>query len=149
MRFHTTILGTGKTTAGIEIPAEVVESLRAGRRPPVRVTINGYAYRSTVAVMGGAYMVGLSNDHRAASGLAGGDEVDVDIELDTEPREVSLPTDFAEALAADPAAQATFEKLSNSNKGWHTYQLDHAKTDATRQRRIARSIAALKNGLAR
>ena len=146
MRFHTTILQGGKTAAGIEIPAEVVESLGAGKRPPVTVTINGYSYRSTVAVMGGAYMVGVSNEHRAASGLAAGDEVDVDIELDTAPREVSLPADFAAALAAEPAAAATFEKLSNSNKGWHTYQLDHAKTDETRQRRIEKSIAALKEG---
>jgi hypothetical protein len=146
MRFRTTILQGGKTAAGIEIPAEVVESLGAGKRPPVRVTLNGYTYRNTVAVMGGTYMVGVSNEHRTASGLAAGDEVDVDIELDTEPREVSLPPDFEAALDADPAARQTFDKLSNSNKGWHTYQLDHAKTDETRQRRIARSVEALRDG---
>ena len=146
MRFRTTILQGGKTAAGIEIPAEVVESFGAGKRPPVVVTINGYSYRNTVAVMGGTYMVGVSNEHRAASGLAAGDEVDVDLELDTAPREVNLPADFAAALAADPAASATFAKLSNSNKGWHTYQIEGAKTDETRQRRIAKSIEALREG---
>ena len=146
MRFHTTILQGDKTATGIRIPDEVVESLGAGKRPPIKVTIHGYTYRSTIAVMGGAYMVGVNADNRAAAGVAGGDEVDVDIELDTEPREVSVPDDFAAALAAEPEARRTFDKLSNSNKGWHTLQIDGAKTDETRQRRIARSIEALREG---
>jgi hypothetical protein len=146
MRFRTTILGTGKTTAGIEVPEEVVQALGAGRRPPVRVTINGYTYRNTVAVMGGVYMIGVSNEHRTASGLAAGDVVDVDLELDTAPREVSVPADLDAALDAEPAARATFEKLSYSNKSWHTLQVAGAKSDETRQRRIAKSIEALRAG---
>jgi hypothetical protein len=117
MRFHTTILQGDKTATGIRIPDEVVEALGAGKRPPIRVTINGFTYRSTVAVMGGAYMVGVSAENRAGAGVAGGDEVDVDIELDTAPREVTVPADFAKALDAEPAARGTFEGLSNSNKG--------------------------------
>jgi hypothetical protein len=146
MRFRTTILGTGKTTAGIEVPEEVVQALGAGRRPPVRVTINGYTYRNTVAVMGGVYMIGVSNEHRTASGLAAGDVVDIDLELDTAPREVSVPADLDAALDAEPAARATFEKLSYSNKSWHTLQVAGAKSDETRQRRIAKSIEALRAG---
>jgi hypothetical protein len=146
MRFHTTILQSGKTATGIRIPDEVVEGLGAGRRPAVRVTIRGYTYRSTVAVMGGAYMVGVNADNRTAAGVAGGDEVDVDIELDTTPREVTVPADFGAALAAEPEARRTFDKLSNSNKGWHTSQVEGAKTDETRQRRIAKSVAALREG---
>jgi Bacteriocin-protection, YdeI or OmpD-Associated/Domain of unknown function (DUF1905) len=146
VRFHTTILQSGKTATGIEVPAEVVEALGAGKRPPVTVTINGYTYRSTIAVMGGAYMVGVNADNRAAAGVAGGDEVDVDVELDTAPRGVALPADFAAALDAEPAARRTFDALSNSNKGWHTYQIENAKTDETRQRRIAKSIEALREG---
>ena len=146
MRFHTTILQGDKTATGIRIPDEVVESLGAGKRPPIKVTIHGYTYRSTVAVMGGAYMVGVNADNREAAGVAGGDEVDVDIELDTEPRLVSVPADFAAALDAEPEARRTFDKLSNSNKGWHTLQIEGAKTDETRQRRIARSIDALREG---
>ena len=146
MRFHTTILQGDKTATGIRIPDEVVESLGAGKRPPIKVTIHGYTYRSTVAVMGGAYMVGVNADNREAAGVAGGDEVDVDIELDTQPRLVSVPADFAAALDAEPEARRAFDKLSNSNKGWHTLQIEGAKTDETRQRRIARSIDALREG---
>jgi uncharacterized protein DUF1905/bacteriocin resistance YdeI/OmpD-like protein len=146
MRFHTTILQGDKTATGIRIPDEIVEALGAGKRPPIRVTINGFTYRSTIAVMGGDYMVGVSAENRAGTGVAGGDEVDVDIELDTEPREVSVPPDFAVALDTEPEARRTFDKLSNSNKGWHTSQITGAKSDETRQRRIARSIAALREG---
>jgi hypothetical protein len=146
MRFRTTILQTGKNTAGIEVPPEVVEALGAGKRPPVRVTLNGYTYRNTVAVMGGTYMIGVSSEHRAASGLKGGDVVDVDLELDTAPREVSVPADLDAALNAEPAARATFDRLSYSNRSWHALQVEGARTDETRQRRIAKSIAALRDG---
>ena len=146
MRFHTTILQAGKTATGIRIPDEIVEGLGAGKRPPVRVTINGFTYRSTVAVMGSDYMVGVNADNRAGAGVAGGDQVDVDIELDAAPREVAVPADFAAALDAEPDARRTFDNLSNSNKGWHTGQIEGAKTDETRQRRIARSIDALREG---
>ncbi|HEY6014081.1 MAG TPA: YdeI/OmpD-associated family protein [Candidatus Limnocylindrales bacterium] len=146
MRFRTTILQTGKTAAGFEVPAEVVEALGSGKRPKVLVTIRGYTYRNTVAVMGGVYMIGVAAEHRATSGVKGGDVVEVDLELDTAPREVAVPADFAAALAAEPDAARTFEGLSYSNKSWHTYQIEDAKTDETRQRRIARSIAALREG---
>lgn len=148
-QFRTTIVQSGKTATGIEVPPEVVEALGAGKRPPVTVTLKGYTYRSTVAVMGGAYMVGLSAEHRAGSGVGGGDEVDVEIELDTAPREVDVPEDFAAALDAEPEARRTFDGLSNSNKSWHVLQVTGAKTDATRQRRIAKSVATLKEGKAR
>ena len=149
MKFRTTILQSGKTAAGIQIPDEVVETLGSGKRPPIRVTINGYSYRNTVAVMGGVYMVGVSAEHRAGAGVAGGDEVDVEIELDNEPREVTVPDDFAAALDVEPRARETFDRLSNSNKGWHVLQVTGAKTDETRQRRIARSVQTLKEGRAR
>jgi hypothetical protein len=149
MRFRTTILQGGKTATGIEVPAEVVEALGSGRRPPVTVTINGYSYRSTVAVMGGVFMVGVSAEHRAGAGVAGGDEVDVDVQLDTAPRELTVPDDFAAALDAEPAARSTFDGLSYSNKSWHVLQVQGAKTDQTRQRRIARSVDLLKEGRAR
>ena len=146
MRFHTTILQGGKTATGIRVPDEVVTALGAGKRPAVAVTINGFTYRSTIAVMGGAYMVGVSAENRAGARVAGGDEVDVDIELDTAPREVTVPAEFAAALDAEPAARTTFERLSYSNKSWHVLQVTGAKTDETRQRRIAKSIDALREG---
>ena len=149
MRFHTTILQSDKTATGIRIPDEIVEALASGKRPAIKVTINGFTYRSTVAVMGGAYMVGVSAENRAGAGVAGGDEVDVDIELDTAPREVAVPADFAAALDAEPTARRTFDALSYSNKSWHVLQYTGAKTDETRQRRLTKSIDALKEGRVR
>ena len=146
MRFRTTILQGDKTATGIHIPDEIVAGLGAGKRPPIRVTINGYTYRSTVAVMGGQFMVGVSAVNREGAGVAGGDEVDVDVELDTAPREVTLPADFAAALEAEPDARRTFDALSNSNKGWHVSSIEGARTDETRQRRIAKSVDALRQG---
>ncbi len=149
MRFRTTIEQSGKTATGIRIPDEVVEALGSGRRPPVKVMINGFIYRSTVAVIDGAFMVGVSAENRAGAGVAGGDEVEVQIELDTEPREVTVPDDFAAALDAEPKARETFHRLSNSNKGWHVLQVTGAKTDETRQRRIGKSVEMLREGRAR
>jgi len=149
VRFRTTIQQGDKTATGIQVPEEVVEALGSGRRPAVRVTINGYTYRSSVAVLGGRYMVGVSAAHRAGAGVAGGDEVDVDIELDAAPREVTVPADLAAALDAEPEARRTFDGLSYSNKSWHVLQVEGAKTDETRQRRIARSVDILRQGRAR
>jgi len=128
------------------IPDDVIASLGAGKKPPVRISVNGYAYRSTVATVDGRYMVGFSAAHRAASGLAGGDEVEVEIELDTEPRVVEVPDDLQKALDAEPRAKETFERLSNSLKGYHVAQVVGARTDETRQRRIEKSVAVLREG---
>jgi len=149
MKFRTTIKQGGKTATGIRVPDEIVEGLGSGKRPAVRVTINGFTYRSTVAVLGGSYMVGVSAENRAGTGVAGGDTVDVDIELDTDPREVAVPPDFAAALAAEPRAGETFEGLSYSNRSWHVLSIEGAKTDETRQRRIAKSVEMLREGRAR
>jgi Bacteriocin-protection, YdeI or OmpD-Associated len=92
--------------------------------------------------MGGTPMISLSAEHRTASGLAGGDEVEVDLELGTAPREVEIPPDLAAALDAEPAARRTFDALSYSNRSWHVLQVTGAKTDETRQRRIAKSVEA-------
>jgi hypothetical protein len=146
MRFRTTILQGGKTATGIRVPDEVVASLGKGKRPPIKVTINGFTYRNTIAVMGGVYMVGVSAENRAGAGVAGGDVVDVDIELDTEPRTIDVPADLAAALDADPDARRTFDALSTSNKGWHVLQVQGAKSDETRARRIAKSVDALRQG---
>lgn len=146
MRFRTTILQAGKTATGIRIPPEVVESLGAGKRPPVRVTIKDYTYRSSVAVMGGEFMVGVSADVRQGAGVAGGDEVDVDIELDTEPREVTVPDDFTAALDGDPAARRFFDGLNYSNKRRIVTPIADAKTAEVRERRIAKAVERLQEG---
>ena len=140
------MLTAGKTALGFEIPPEVVESLGAGKRPPVRVTINGYTYRNTVAVYGGVFMIGVSAENRAKAGVGGGDVVDVDLELDTAPREIDVPPELQAALDADPTAKATFEGLSYSNKSWHALRVTGTNNPETRARRIEKSIAALREG---
>jgi hypothetical protein len=144
MKFRATVETAGKTTMGFKVPPEIVEALGAGKRPPVRVTINGYTYRSTVAPLGGVFMMGLSAENRAGAKVSGPGVIDVDMELDTAPREVTVPADFAKALAAEPAAKKTFDGLSFSNKSAHVSGIVGAKTDETRQRRIAKSIEALR-----
>jgi len=146
VRFRTTILESGGTTMGFEVPPEVVEALGAGKRPPVTVTINGYTYRNTIAVMGGAYMIGVSSDHRGPAAVQGGQEVEIELALDTAPRVVDVPPELAAALDADQAARATFDKLSYSNKSWHALQVTGTKNPETRARRIEKSIAALREG---
>lgn len=146
MKFRTTLLQADKNATGIQIPDEIVASLGAGKRPPVRVTINGYTYRNTVAVMGGVFMVGVSAEHRKGAGVAGGDEVDVDIELDTEPRVVTVPADFQAALDQDVAAKRFFEGLSYSNQSRHVLSIEDAKTAETRQRRIEKAVSQLRAG---
>jgi hypothetical protein len=149
LRFRATIRLEGKTATGIPVPADVVEALGRGKRPPVRVTVGGHTYRSTVAAYGEVFMLPLAAEHRAAAGVAAGDEVDVEVELDEAPREVMVPPDFAAALDASPEARRVFESLSYSNKSYHVLSIVGAKTAETRQRRIDKSVATLREGLPR
>lgn len=142
MKFSTTMFQTGNNT-GIEVPEDVVEALGAGKRPPVNVTVNGYAYRSTIAPMGGRYLIPFSSDKRKETGIAGGDAIDVELTLDTAPRTVEPPEDFAAALAVAPGAAEAFAALSPSRQKAHVTSVEGAKTDATRERRIAKAVAEL------
>lgn len=146
MRFRSTVELGGKTATGIRVPADVVEALGSGRKPAVNVTINGHTYRSTVATMDGVFMLPVSAEVRAAAGVAAGDEIDVDVELDTRPREVTVPEDFAAALDGEPEAGRAFAALSYSGKRRFVLSIEDAKTPETRQRRIDRSIDTLRGG---
>jgi hypothetical protein len=135
----------GKTATGMTVPDKVVEQLGAGKRPPVKVTIGEYTYRSTVAAMGGRFMVGVAAEHRAAAGVAAGDIVEVRLELDTEPRTVAVPSDLATALDAARASDA-FERLAFTHRKEHIRAIEEAKTLATRQRRIAKAVDMVTSG---
>lgn len=148
MKFKATVELNGKTATGIEVPAEAVEALGSGKKPAVYATVAGYTYRSTVAAMGGRYMLPLSAEHRGAAGVAAGDEVEVSLMLDTDPREVKVPDDLAAALAGAPAARAFFDGLSNSNKSRVVLSVEGAKTEETRLRRIDKAVQALSEGKA-
>ncbi|GAA1638270.1 hypothetical protein GCM10009733_039300 [Nonomuraea maheshkhaliensis] len=147
MRFRTTIELNGKTATGIEVPAAVVEEFGAGKRPAVTVTINEHTYRSTVATMGGRFMLPLSAENRQAAGVAAGDEVEVELAADTAPRQVEVPADLAGALDRAPEARAFFESLSYSGKRRYVLAIEGAKKPETRQRRIADTVAKLTAGI--
>jgi hypothetical protein len=146
MRFRAKIELAGKTATGIEVPAAVVAKLGSSKKPAVHVTIKGYTYRSTVATMGGRFMVGISAQVREAAGVAAGQNVDVGIELDTAPREVTVPADFARALSRDAAAKRFFEGLSFSNKQRIVISIEAAKAPETRERRLAKAVSSLRDG---
>src|SRR4051794_25000806 len=145
LSFTTTILQMGNNT-GICVLDDVVEKLGEGKKLPVNVTVNDFTYRNTIAVMGGKFMIGVSADIRSKTGIKGGDKVTVQLELDTIPREVSLPSDFKEALDKNPKAKKFFEELSYSNKRRYVLPIDDAKTAATRQKRIEKAISDLGEG---
>ena len=141
--FTTTLLQSGNNV-GIEIPDDVVAEL-GGKRVPVIITLDGeYTYRNTTAVMGGKNLVGVSAEHRAASGVRGGQVVQVTMVRDDGPREVEVPPALAAALAADPVASAAWDALAYSHRKEHARAITEAKADETRERRVAKTIAALR-----
>lgn len=143
-RFRATVILGGKTATGFEVPDDVVEALGRGKRPPVRVTVGDHTYRSTIAVMGGAYLLPLSAENREAAGVAAGDEVDVTVELDDAPREIEVPPDLATALRKEKEAKAFFESLSYSRQRWFTESITSAKKPETRARRVAKAVDMLR-----
>jgi hypothetical protein len=146
MKFRATVELGGKTATGIEVPDDVVAELGSGSRPPVMVTVGGHRYRTTVARMGGRFLVPLSAEHRAAAGVAAGDQVDVDIEPDTAPREVEVPADLTEALAGDETARAAFDGMSYTHRKEWVRWVEEAKKADTRATRLAKTVEALRAG---
>lgn len=150
VRFRTTLSLENRNATGIHVPLEALQALGGGRRPAVVATVNGYTYRGTVMGYDNADpLMPFSSEHRAASGLKAGDEIDVELVLDTAPREVVVPADLAAALDADPVAKAFFDGLSYTNKRVHTLSVEGAKTPETRARRVVKAIALLREGKAR
>lgn len=152
VRFETELSSQGNNT-GIEVPPALLEELGGGKRPAVTVTVRGaavnggsgepFVYRSTVASMGGKYLISFSSDKRSATGLSGGDPISVELTPDTAPRTVEVPADLAAALAAEPLALAAWEKLSPSARKAHVAGVASAKAAATRERRVTKIVADL------
>ena len=145
MKFKTSVFQSGNNT-GIEVPPAVVDGLGGGKKPAVVVSVGSYSYRSSIAVMGGKFLIPLSSDRRAEFGIKGGDAVEVELSLDDAPREVAVPEDLSAALAGDAAAKAFFDKLAYSNKLRHVLSINDAKTPETRQRRIDKAVDMLRAG---
>lgn len=146
MKLRTSIYSSGGNTTGIEIPEAEVTALGGGKRPKVAITLNGFTYRASIASMGGRYLAPVSADVRAKTGVKAGDIVDVEIVLDTAPREIAVPADLAAALTDDPAAHAAFEGLSYSYKRRLVEPIEAAKGADTRARRIEKAVASLRDG---
>ncbi|HTQ89213.1 MAG TPA: YdeI/OmpD-associated family protein [Streptosporangiaceae bacterium] len=146
MRFRATVELGGKTATGIEVPEDVVAALGSGNRPPVTVTVGGHSYRTTVARMGGRFLVPLSAENRVAAGVAAGDQVEVDIELDSGPREVAVPGDLAAALAGDDTARANFDGMSFTHRKEWVRWIEAAKRPETRATRLAKTVESLHAG---
>jgi hypothetical protein len=141
--FTTTIKGTENSPTGIEVPPEVIAALGSSRKPAVKVSFSGYTYRNTVAVMGGTYMISLSKANREAAGVKAGEQIEVTLELDEEPRTVEVPEDLAAALSAKSGARAVFDALAYSKRKEFVRQVEEAKTQETRERRIAKVVDSI------
>ncbi|MDQ0903346.1 MULTISPECIES: YdeI/OmpD-associated family protein [unclassified Paenibacillus] len=142
--FTTSVMqAQGKNATGISIPAEVIAALSGHKKPSVTVSLNGYTYRSTVAVMGNEFLLPLSAAHREASGLKAGDQVEVILNLDLEPRTVEIPDDLRAALSSQEGAIEAFEALAFSKRKEFVRQVDDAKTQDTRHRRILGIVTKL------
>jgi hypothetical protein len=146
MKFRATVESNGRTATGIRVPDDVMTGLGPSKRPKVIVTINGYTYRTSVASMGGAYLFGVSADVRQSAGVAAGDDVDVDIELDTAPREVIVPADLAAAVDGDAEARRFFDGLSYTHRRWYVDWIESAKKAETRERRVGQAVVKLREG---
>jgi len=145
-KFKTTLLqAKGMNATGIEIPAGIVEGFGQGKRPKVILTVKGHTYRSTVAVMGGMYMIGVPAEHREAAGVKAGEKIEVRLELDTAPRIIEVPKDLAAALKKAKITGA-FDKLSYTHRKEHVRAINEAKAPETRQRRVDRCVEMLKAG---
>ncbi len=144
MRFQAILELHGKTATGIEVPAAVVASLGVSKRPAVVVALNGFVYRTTIGVMGGRSLLPVNADIRRGAGVSAGDEIDVEVQVDTEPRTVEVPADLTAALAAEPALLDAFGKLSYSTRRQHALAIEGARTEATRQRRVEGVVAKLR-----
>ncbi|WNS42408.1 YdeI/OmpD-associated family protein [Paenibacillus sp. MMS20-IR301] len=148
MKFRTTVLLSGKTATGIVVPAEAVAELGTSKKPAVKVTIGEYSYSSTVATMGGQFMIPLSSEHRKGAGVSAGEGIEVELALDTQPREVEVPADLAALLEQHAEAKRFWDGLSYSNKRRFVLSIEDAKTAETRQRRLDKTIGLLNEGKA-
>lgn len=146
VRFRAIVELGGRTATGFEVPPEVVERLGRGRRPAVTVTLGGHTYRSTVATMGGRFLLPLSAENREAAGVSAGDEVEVTLTPDSAEREVAVPEDLARELAGDDPARQFFDGLAYTHRKEWVRWIEEAKKPETRANRLASTMEALRAG---
>ncbi len=145
-RFETRVEPHGKTATFFHVPPEVMDALGPKKRVPVRVTVNGHSYRSTVAPMGGDFLLPLNRENRRRAGVAAGEVVEVELERDDAPREVEVPEDLAAALSGDEPARDAFGRLSYSHQREYVEWITDARRGETRARRVAQTLERVKDG---
>jgi hypothetical protein len=146
LTFTTTLERRGPAAAVILDDEQVAVLGEGAKRFPVRATVNGYAWRTSVARMGGEFLLGLNREVRDGAGVQAGDEVEVTVELDTAPREVEVPDALAAALASDAAARAAFEGLAFTHRKEYARWIAEAKREETRARRVEQALERLRAG---
>jgi hypothetical protein len=139
----------GPAAAVVLDDAQIAAIGEGARRFPVVATVNGYTWRTSVARMGGEFLLGLNKEVRQGAGVEAGDEVDVTVELDTAPREVEVPEALAAALAADPQAKASFDRMAFTHRKEYARWIAEAKQQETRQRRVERALEMIRAGKTR
>jgi hypothetical protein len=144
MKYRTTLMQFGPNNTGIPVPEVVLAALGRGRRIKVRATVNDYTYRTSAAPYAGLILMPFNAEHRAATGLRGGEEIEVDLVADEEPRTVEVPADLAAALAEAPEAQAFFDGLSYTNRRSFTLWIEEAKKPETRTARVEKAVTQLR-----
>ena len=149
LTFQTTLQKRGPAAA-VVLDNDQVNAIGEGaRRFPVLATVNGYTWQTSVARMGGEFLVGLNREVREGAGAQAGDSVEVTLELDTAPREVDVPEALAAALDRDPAAKAAFDGLAFTHRKEFARWVAEAKREETRERRVAQAIEMLRVGKTR
>ncbi len=133
----------GKTATGVTVPPSVLDALAGGKRPRIKVTINGHTYQSTVGTMRGVAKIPVSAAVRETAGVSAGERLHVQLELDETPRTVAVPDDLAVALVGDPEARAFFDGLSHSRRHAYVTWIEQAKRSETRQERVCRTVELL------
>lgn len=146
LQLKTKLLARGPAAAVVLDDEQVATVGEGAKRFPVRATVNGFAWRTTVTRMRGEFLLGLSREVRESAGVQAGDTVQLTIELDTEPREVEIPEELSSALSADPAAKAAFERLAFTHRKEYARWVAEAKREETRDRRVTRALRMLREG---
>ncbi len=147
--FSARLEARGPSAAVVLDDAQVATVGEGAKRFPVRATVNGYGWRTSVARMGGEFLLGLNRDVRQAAGLAVGDTVVVALTLDTEPRQVDVPDVLTSALANDPAAQTAFDHMAFTHRKEYARWIAEAQREETRRRRVQQAIAMIRAGRTR
>jgi hypothetical protein len=149
VHFKTQLQPRGPAAAVILDDVQVAAVGEGAKRFPVVATVNGYTWRTTVVRMGGEFLLGLSKEVRQGAGAEAGDEVDVTVELDTAPREVEVPEALAAALAADPEAKASFDRMAFTHRKEYARWIADAKQEQTRERRLGQALEMIRAGKTR